>query len=428
MKIEKKLKILCINRWIGYNEGGNETHTKELLVWLAKMGHEVSVITTNGSALEDFSYLKIHYVKSPKKYFSYGTLGIFYALLFDLKCFIKFCLLYLKGERYDLISVHFSLEAVLARFIKLFFGVPYVMRLAGDTPLELIEGKRADASIHVSNFMNEQSKKYGYSAEVIPKGFDLDRFNPKISTSYLKIKHQVRDNDSILLTVCRLDPRKNLITLIEAMNILVNLRGRKTLKLFIVGDGVERKFLESKTKMYKLNENITFLGSIKNTDPLLAQYYVLANLFVLPTLYEGFGWVFLESMACGTPVLTTTAGSNPEVVGEDGALIKPQDPELLANGIEKLIDTPRLLEEFSRRGLAKAKSLPWEKQIKKYQEVYIKASKKSCRKIFCRLKVILYLFFDSFLIFKYLFSGVILNKTSKTVSTWKKSGQVGNIS
>ena len=120
----KKLKILIFNRWVGYNEGGNETHIKDLIEWFSKNGHEISAITTSGDTLEKFNTVKKHYISAPKGYYSYGSLGLVYALLFLFKSFLKFTSLFLKGERYDVISVHFSLEAFLARKVKLFFGIP----------------------------------------------------------------------------------------------------------------------------------------------------------------------------------------------------------------------------------------------------------------------------------------------------------------
>ncbi len=422
----KKLNILLINRWLGYNEGGNETFMKDFIHWTVKRGHSVTVITTQGNALQGIRGIKTHFLKSPKGYYSYGFFGIFYAFLFLLKSFVKFVQIYIKGERFDVISIHFSLEALLARFIKLFFGIPYVICLAGDTPLELLEGKRADGVVHVTHFMNEQSKKYGYSARVISKGIDLERFNPHLEVDELAEKYKRNEDTKVLLTVCRLDPRKNLITLIEAMHILVNVRRIRNIKLLIVGDGVERKFLEDKAFMYKLKDYVRFIGEISNVNPILPKYYVLADLFVLPTLYEGFGWVYLEAMACGTPILTTNCGSNPEVVGETGVMLEPRDPELLAETIEKLLDDPVVLSELSNRGLEKARAMPWEKIIKKYEEYYTQTSVKKCEKFTCRLMVLGYLLIDSFPILSRLFGGVIFNPGTRKESVWEGTGQVGN--
>jgi glycosyltransferase involved in cell wall biosynthesis len=177
--MNKKLRILLINRWVGYNEGGNETHMKDLILKFSLAGHEVFVITTQGDALEFLGdTVTCHYVTSPKKYYSYGLFGVLYAIIFNVKCFFKFIQLYMQGERFDVLSIHFSLEGILARFIKLFFGIPYVFVLAGDTYLELLEAKRADGKIQISNFMNQQCEKLGYSAEIIPKGIDLKKYNP----------------------------------------------------------------------------------------------------------------------------------------------------------------------------------------------------------------------------------------------------------
>lgn len=421
---DKKLKILLINRWVGYNEGGNETHMQGLIKWFTKEGNDVTVITTEGDILEKMPEVTKHYINTPKGYYSYGLLGIINAALFNLLTFIKVLRLHFKGERYDLVSVHFSLEAVLARFIKLFLGYPYVMRLAGDTPLELLEGKRADGAIHVSHFMNEQSIKMGYSAAVIPKGFEFDKFNPNLDVRDLVEKHKTNQNEKILLAVCRLDPRKNLITLIEAMDILVNRENLNDIKLLIVGDGVERQFLENSVARYGLKEKVEFLGKIPNKDPLLPKYYVLADLFVLPTLYEGFGWVYFEAMACGTPVLTTKAGSNLEVVGEDGVLVEPKNPEILAKAIVKTVYNDKLLHDLRQKGLKKATSIPWEKQIKKYEAYYRAVSEKKCNSIACRLTVLGYIVMDVFSIAKNVLSGTIFNKESKKDSVWL-GGQAG---
>src|SRR6185369_15404124 len=114
----------------------------------------------------------------------------------------------------------------------------------------------------------------------------------------------------VILTVCRLDPRKNLITLVNAANIIVNQMHHKDFLFILVGDGVERPYLEENVQKLHLGDYVKFAGAVANTGDLLPKYYAMADLFVLPTLYEGFGWVFLEAMACKLPIITTTAGSN----------------------------------------------------------------------------------------------------------------------
>jgi glycosyltransferase involved in cell wall biosynthesis/GT2 family glycosyltransferase len=421
----KKLNILFINRWVGYNEGGNETHIKDLMDQFSKGGHKVSVITTEGTALNYLKdKIKIEFVKGKKGYFSNEVFGVFGALIFLIKCFVKFIELYLSGERYDLISVHFSLEAFLARFIKLFFGTPYVLVLAGDTSLELIEGRRADGKIAISNFMNDQCKKYGYNSEIIPKGIDLTRFSPDIN-SYDLYREKDINGKSVVLTVARLDPRKNLITLIKAADEIVSKKGIKNIIFYIIGDGIEKKMLEENIKKYKLESYIKLEGAIENSNPLFAKYYAMSSLFVLPTLYEGFGWVYLEAMASGLPIITTKVGSNPEIVGDVGVLIEPKNPVLLADIIVNTLNDKTKLLDMKKKGLEKVKNYSWENIIGRCEDYYQEVSKKKCEDLDCKLKVLGYVIID---IIEIVLDGIenfIASVRNKSKGEWTGLGQEG---
>ncbi len=425
MVSKNKLKILVINRWVGYNEGGNETHIKDLMAWFIKVGHEVHVITTKGDKLEHMrGKLHLHYVNSKQGYYSYGALGIVFALIFDIKCLFKFLELYISGIRFDVMSIHFALEAVLARFIKLFFGIPYVMILAGDTPIELIEAKRADGKIQISEFMNDQCKKYGYSSEIIPKGFDLKRFNPEIETKDLIESLGVKGK-KIILTVCRLDPRKNLISLIESADIIVNKKKNKDFVFLIAGDGVERDLLLEEIKKHKLEGVVRLVGSVSNTSNLLPKYYAMSDLYVLPTLYEGFGWVFLEAMASGLPIITTNVASNPEIVGDVGKLVPLKNPKVLAETILETLNDRKELSKMTKLGLEKAQRFTWEEQIKKYDAYYFKVSKNKCNSLSCKLSVFSSAVRDiSDLFISLIKDKVIFNFRSKE-SNWRPAGQEG---
>lgn len=410
-----------INRWVGYNEGGNETHTKDLLIKFNDVGHAMSVITTKGDSLSNLANVKCYFINSPKGYYSYGLSGIFNAFLFDIKCFVKFIELYLKGQRFDIISVHFSLESLVARLIKLVFGIPYVFVLAGDTPLELICAKRADEKVQISEFMNKQCLKFGYSAHVIPKGFDLARYSPDVNADDLK--HNLGlEGKKIVLTVCRLDPRKNLSNLIDAADIIVNKLHRSDIVFLIVGDGVEKAKLEKEVLECKLQDFVEFIGNVPNLSEDHPKYYSMSDLFVLPTLYEGFGWVYLEAMASGVPILTTNVGSNSEVVGDVGVLVPPHDANILSNEIIKISDDDKLRESLKQSGLSKSKNYSWEQIFPKYEKVYQDASLLKCNFI-CRLKIILETLWDFWLIVASLLrDNVVFNNVS---SIWNGKGQSG---
>jgi glycosyltransferase involved in cell wall biosynthesis len=299
------------------------------------------------------------------------------------------------------------------------------MVLAGDTPPELLEGKRADGPIQISEFMNKQCKKYGYSAEIIPKGVDLGRFQPGLDVSNLRKKHNLKKQNKVLLSVCRLDPRKDLKTLIKAMDLIVNKEGKSDYRLIVLGDGVDMGMLVKATRRHNLIDNVIFLGELPNQSPLLPEYYNIADLFVLPTLYEGFGWVYLEAMSSGTPILTTSVGSNPEIVGGVGRLIKPNDPDLLAKNILEILNNDVEINNMIRKGLIKAKKYSWDRTILKYEEYYMRISKKKCKKFNCKKSVLLDILKDSHFLISYVVKNLFRSATTlRSVRVWE-SGQVG---
>lgn len=392
--MKKSLNILFINRWVGYNEGGNETHIKDLMLELYKRGHRVSVMTTSGNALNDLpKEITRIYIKSPNGYYTYKFFGPLLALNFLLKCFFAYTYLYIVGDRYDVLSIHFSLEGLLARFIKLFFGTPYILLLAGDTNLELIEARRADAAIQISKYMDSHGQKMGVQSVIIPKGVN-PAFSPYVQYTDLKKRLNIT-NQKIILTVARLDPRKNLVTLIKAVDYIVNRKKIHQFLFLVVGDGFEKDKLQSYVKKFKLQKYVKMVGTVPNRNPDLPKYYAMADLFVLPTLYEGFGWVYLEAMASGLPIITTNVGSNPEIVGSNGILIEPQNPILLAETIEKTIHNPSLLKQYREKGLEEAKKYSWNLISNKYEKIYKATFKKRCT-LQCRFSIIYHIITDCF--------------------------------
>ena len=92
----------------------------------------------------------------------------------------------------------------------------------------------------------------------------------------------------------------------------------------------------------------------------LPDLYRGARVLLLPSLYEGFGLTALEAMACGTPVLTSTVSSMPEVVGDAALLVDPLDTTAIARALERLMTDDALVEDLRARGLARAKLFSWE--------------------------------------------------------------------
>jgi glycosyltransferase involved in cell wall biosynthesis len=115
-------------------------------------------------------------------------------------------------------------------------------------------------------------------------------------------------------------------------------------------------------------EDITFLGHVPDADlPALMSGAVA---FVYPSLHEGFGLPPLEAMACGTPVITSNRSSLPEVVGDAGVFVNPEDRAALADAMARVVDERPLREDLRERGLKQAERFSWEETARLTLRVY----------------------------------------------------------
>jgi len=116
------------------------------------------------------------------------------------------------------------------------------------------------------------------------------------------------------------------------------------------------------------SQDIIFTDFIDDED--LPFLYSGAEMFLYPSLYEGFGLPVLEAMACGTPVIASNLSSLPEVIGEAGILIDPLNVEEIVQAMEKLSKDKRLQEELQKKGLERAKLFSWERAAEETMELY----------------------------------------------------------
>ena len=100
------------------------------------------------------------------------------------------------------------------------------------------------------------------------------------------------------------------------------------------------------------------------------QAYNAADLLIAPAFHEGFGITLLEAMACGTPVITANVSAMPEVVGDAGILVDPNDSQAIADAVYRLHNEPLYYQELRERGLDRVKSFTWEKVARQMSGVY----------------------------------------------------------
>ncbi|ACK67328.1 glycosyl transferase group 1 [Rippkaea orientalis PCC 8801] len=177
-------------------------------------------------------------------------------------------------------------------------------------------------------------------------------------------------NSPYLLSLCTLEPRKNLSFLIRCfVKIVVS---DPTLELNLVLVGVKgwknTEIFETVKKNPQLNSRIIFTGYIPDED--LSAIYSGATAFVYPSLYEGFGLPPLEAMQCGTPVITSNTSSLPEVVGDAGIMINPTQEDELCQAILDVINDSQLRQKLSQKGLERSRQFSWKKCAEETVKVY----------------------------------------------------------
>ena len=177
--------------------------------------------------------------------------------------------------------------------------------------------------------------------------------------------------DKYLLFVGTIEPRKNLKRLLEAYALLSNDIRNKHPLIIIGGKGWGGEDINLIIEQLNLKKFIKVLGYLTNKE--LVQFYSHAYLFVMPSLYEGFGLPLLEAMSFGVPVVTSNTSSMPEIVGDSAILVNPGSVSSIKNGIEKGLIDIELRQRLSKASLERSKLFSWEKASRETIKFFEKA-------------------------------------------------------
>jgi glycosyltransferase involved in cell wall biosynthesis len=178
---------------------------------------------------------------------------------------------------------------------------------------------------------------------VVPVGVDHTVFRPRPEVA--------RVPGRVIVTTSSDVPMKGLVVLLEA---LAKLRTERHVELTVVGRPTEGGRVARTIERLGLAGAVNCVSGI--SDDELAQAYAQSELAVVPSLYEGFSLPAIEAMACGVPLVATTGGALPEVVGrhgETGLLVTPDDAEALAAGMRQVLDDPVLASRLGEGGRAR---------------------------------------------------------------------------
>lgn len=226
-----------------------------------------------------------------------------------------------------------------------------------------MSARRAQRVLTISKNSKEDLKKFYRIPEnrivvtYLAAADDFRTIPPDKTTNQVLARYGI-DGEYVLF-VGRLEPRKNISGLISAFHAVLQY-GNVPYKLVIAGmKDYQHEQLYSLVTSLDLEKSVIFTGRVEDNDlPLL---YNGASLFVYPSFAEGFGIPPLEAMACGVPVITSDVSSLPEVVGDAGILINPNDIQELSTAIYTVLSDKSLQAKMKTKGLARAGEFTWGK-------------------------------------------------------------------
>jgi glycosyltransferase involved in cell wall biosynthesis len=231
--------------------------------------------------------------------------------------------------------------------------------------------KRAKQIIVISEFTAGRLGALFPSAKdkmrIIPYGVS-DLFLQMNSSADCCVKEKWMLPDEFILDVVTIEPRKNLLTLLNAYSIYRR-RCPNPLPLILAGkDGFHSEQIHCRVRERDLDLSVRLVGYVPVAE--IASMYRLATMLVFPSLYEGFGLPVLEAMAGGCPVICSTVSSLPEVVGDAAILVDPHSEIAIAHAMCNVTGDAQMRLDLSLRGRNRAAQFPWARAAAETLEAY----------------------------------------------------------
>lgn len=196
---------------------------------------------------------------------------------------------------------------------------------------------------------------------IVPNGINTDVFYP--------VSGVEREKNRIIVTNSADTPLKGLNYLLRAV---AEIAAKRSVTLVVVGQPKKNGTIRGLIDKLGIEKSVQFTGRIDNQE--YVHEYAKASMAVVPSVYEGFGLPAGEAMACGVPVISTTGGALPEVVGDVGILVPPADSDALTKAITALLDNPARANQLGRQGFKRVQqNFTWEKAAEKTVAAYREA-------------------------------------------------------
>lgn len=377
------MKILQVISRFGPKHGGDAIVVSNVSVYMAKRGHEVTIITTDYDSDEKYNE---NIRKEGVEVIAFRC--ICHCLFFfpspDMKRWLS-----KNIKNYDVVHLNCARSYqnnIIYKYAKK-YSIPYILQAHGSVlPIfqkqrlkntyDLFFGYRilSDASkvIAVSKAEVEQYKQAGIHEDkivTVPNGIDIEAFKDLPAYGKFREKYDITENHMVLF-IGRIHKRKGIDFLIKSFSELT--REMSDVVLVIIGpdDGYTVE-VEKLIRALNLDNRIRLLGYIDEKDKLSA--YIDADVLVYPAIFEIFGLVPFEAIMCGTPVIVADDCGCGELVEESGAgyLVKYRDIEGLKEKMKLIIENPEEGKEKAERGKKYIEEkLMWDKVVRRVEEVY----------------------------------------------------------
>ena len=359
-------------------EGGLARHVRKLTEQLAAAGHDVHVLTRGGDhapAEEERHGVTVHRVREPA--FPRDDLDAFLAWVAQMNADMLAAGAELRDRfDFDLVHSHDWLVAVAAQRLAARMRVPWVVTVHATEhgrhqgwvdkhPQSYIHGverrmvHRADRVIACSKYMR------GHIADVfdvpraavtvIPNGIDAGDLHVPGDLAALRAKY-ARPGEKLVLLAGRLVYEKGFQVALDALPDVIRRVGG--VRFLVAGTGTHEEELKAQAKRLRLNRHGTFAGWLG--DDALHGLYRIADLCVIPSLYEPFGLVALEAMASGCPCVAADTGGLREVVPRDvGLRFRSRDAAALSRTIERVLTDATLRDRLIAEGREHVLGFDW---------------------------------------------------------------------
>ncbi len=395
--------LACPQALLGGREtGGMNVYVRELARELGERGYHVDVFTRfqdeNTQQVEPIgeNARVIHLEAGPKAPYDKNKLVLHVdQFATEIADYARS-----QGIQYDVIHSHYWLSGLVAHKLQKTWDVPFVQMFhtlgemknsVAKNAIDLevsarIAGERqvmgwADRLIAATPLEEEQMIcLYGADPrkiDVVPAGVDTEIFYPRDRATVRRSLGLPDLEIPILLFVGRIERLKGIDTLLESAAVVSRYCSGRGLKVLIVGGGgqteTENAELKRVVELHRdlnLEEQVEFVGS--KPQEMLPLYYSAADITIMPSHYESFGLVAVESMASGTPVIASDVGglSFTVVDGETGYLVEQENHFLLAERVHTLLKNPELREQMGAQAALHAQQFSWSNIASRITSVY----------------------------------------------------------